>query len=71
MDFIGIFHAIKDAIGPIGASFVMMMVAVGGFLKAIEAVLQLVAPLTPWKWDDNLATMLGKFVALKIFQKKN
>lgn len=70
MDFIGVFNAVKDSIGPIGAAFVAVMIAVGGFLKAIEAVLQLIAPLTKWTWDDNLATTLGKFVALKIFNKK-
>lgn len=49
--------------------FFMIMAALGGFLKAIEAFLQFIAPHTGWKWDDNLATALGKFTARKIFNK--
>lgn len=56
--------------GDLAVAFVAVMVAIGGFLKAVEALLQLVAPFTPWKWDDNLATMLGKWAALKVFNKK-
>ena len=44
--------------------------ALGGFLKGVEAILQIIAPLTKWTWDDNLATMLGKLLANKIFHKK-
>ena len=56
--------------GELWAQILIIIVAVGGFLKAVEALLQLIAPFTPWKWDDNLATILGKIVANKIFQKK-
>jgi len=68
-----IFHAIstiQGMIGPVATAFVLMMVAIGGFLKSIEAIIQVIAPLTPWKWDDNLATLLGKLLANKIFNKK-
>ena len=44
--------------------------AIGALLKGIESILQIIAPFTPWKWDDNLATMVGKILSLKIFQKK-
>lgn len=44
--------------------------AFGAFLAAIQQLIAFIAPLTPWKWDDNLAAILGKFVANKIFQKK-
>lgn len=48
----------------------IIIAAAGALLKGIEAILQIIAPLTPWAWDDNLATLLGKIVANKIFQKK-
>jgi len=48
----------------------VVMATIGGVLKAVEALLQVIAPLTPFKWDDNLATMFGKWAALKIFNKK-
>ncbi len=44
--------------------------ALGALLKGLEAIIQIIAPLTKWTWDDNLATMLGKILANKIFQKK-
>lgn len=47
-----------------------VVVALGGFLAAIQHLLAFIAPFTPWTWDDNLAALLGKFVANKIFQKK-
>ena len=65
---------IKFVIGhynEIWAQILLCIVALGGFIKAVETLLQIIAPLTPWKWDDNLATLLGKFVANKIFQKKD
>ena len=46
------------------------IVALGAFLKGVETLLEIIAPLTKWTWDDNLATMLGKVLASKIFQKK-
>jgi len=52
------------------AQILITIAALGAFLKGIEAILQIVAPLTPWTWDDNIATMLGKIVANKIFHKK-
>ena len=47
------------------------IVALGAFLKGVETLLEIIAPLTKWTWDDNLATMLGKLLANKIFQKKS
>lgn len=44
--------------------------AIGALLKGIESILQIIAQFKPWKWDDNLATMVGKILSLKIFQKK-
>jgi hypothetical protein len=35
---------------------------------AIEKVLEIVATLTPWKGDDNLGILLGKFLGR--FSKK-
>ena len=54
----------------IGAGGLVVLAAVGGMLKAVEALIQIIAPLTPWKWDDNLATSLGKLLAKKVFNKK-
>lgn len=53
------------------AQILIIVTALGAFLKGIETILQILAPLTPWKWDDNLATILGKILAAKIFQKKS
>lgn len=47
----------------------VVLAAIGGVLKAVESLLQLFAPFTPWKWDDNLASLLGKWAANKIFHK--
>lgn len=38
-------------------------------LWAVDQLLKVVAPLTPWKFDDNLADILGKFLA-RFFPKK-
>jgi len=55
----------------ITVAVLVVLAAIGGVLKAVESLVQLIAPFTPWKWDDNLATKLGKWAALKIFNKKN
>jgi hypothetical protein len=52
------------------AQILIVIMAVGSLLKGLEAILQIIAPLTKWTWDDSLATMLGKLLANKIFQKK-
>jgi hypothetical protein len=54
----------------IWAQVLICIAALGAFIKGVETILQIIAPLTPFKWDDNLATVLGKFLAFKIFQKK-
>lgn len=47
-----------------------VIVGFGIFLSAFNSLLRFIAPFTPWKWDDNLAAVLGSFLANKIFQKK-
>ena len=56
--------------GDLWAQILITIAALGAFLKGVETILEIIAPLTPWTWDDNLATMLGKLLAAKIFQKK-
>ena len=63
-------QAIAQNSGQLWAQILITIAALGAFLKGIEAILQIIAPLTKWTWDDNLATMLGKIVANKIFHKK-
>lgn len=38
-------------------------------LYVIDNVLDFVSPLTPWKWDDTVASWLGSMLA-KFFPKK-
>lgn len=38
-------------------------------LWAIDQLLKVVAPLTPWKLDDNLSDILGKLLS-RFFPKK-
>ena len=38
-------------------------------LWAIDQLLKVIAPLTPWKVDDNISDMFGKLLA-KFFPKK-
>lgn len=38
-------------------------------LWAFDQFLKVLAPLTPWKFDDNLADVLGSLLA-KFFPKK-
>lgn len=38
-------------------------------IYAVDCLLDFIAPLTPWKWDDTLASWLGSFLA-KYFPKK-
>lgn len=74
MDIQGLIHSAKDIVEAAKAivpAALLVVAAIGGVLKTIEAVIQIIAPLTSWKWDDNLATMLGKLLANKIFQKKD
>lgn len=54
----------------IWAQVLVTIVALGAFLKGVEGVISLIAPFTPWKWDNDLADLLGRFLANKIFQKK-
>ena len=56
--------------GELWAQILITIAALGAFLKGVETILEIIAPLTKWTWDDNLATMLGKVLASKIFQKK-
>ena len=54
----------------IWAQILVTIVALGAFLKGVEGIIGLIAPFTPWKWDNDIADALGKFLANKIFQKK-
>jgi hypothetical protein len=38
-------------------------------LWALETLISIVAPLTPWKWDDSIGRWLGSILA-KFFPKK-
>jgi len=44
-------------------------VAMVAALWALEQFLRIIAPLTPWDWDDNIVTMFGSLLA-KWFPKK-
>ena len=73
MDLNGLFlqlGAIIVAVKAVITSVLIVVGSIGAVLKGIEALIQIIAPFTSWKWDDNLATMLGKWAALKIFNKK-
>lgn len=64
---------IKFVIGNYNEIWQQILLVVGGFgifLSALNSLIRFIAPFTPWKWDDNLASVLGKFLANKIFQKK-
>ena len=65
-----IIKAIAQHSNELWAQIIITIAALGAFLKGIEAILQIIAPLTKWTWDDNLATILGKILASKVFQKK-
>lgn len=56
--------------GELWMQILVIIGALGALLKGIEGLLGFIAPFTPWKWDDDLAVMLGKLLANKIFQKK-
>jgi len=55
----------------IWAQILVAVAAFGAFLKGVEAVISLIAPLTPWKFDNDLADMLAKITTAKLFNKKN
>lgn len=38
-------------------------------LWTVDQLLKIVSPMTPWKFDDNLADMLGKVLA-RFFPKR-
>jgi hypothetical protein len=44
-------------------------VSIVAVLWSLDALLDLVSPLTPWKWDDTIASWLGSMLA-KFFPKK-
>ena len=54
----------------IWAQILIIVIAFGGLLKGIEGLIGFIAPFTPWKWDDDIAVALGKFLSNKIFNKK-
>ena len=52
------------------AQILVTIVALGAFLKGVEGVISLIAPFTPFKFDNDIADFLGKILASKIFKKK-
>lgn len=40
-----------------------------GVIVGIDQILKIIAPLTPTKIDDNLADMLGKWLAKQLIKK--
>ena len=56
--------------GELWAQILVVIAAVGALLKGLEAILSLIAPLTPWKFDNDLADLLAKITTAKIFNKK-
>jgi len=38
-------------------------------LWALEQLLRIISPLTPWKWDDNIVSIFGKILQ-QFFPKK-
>jgi len=69
-NILAVIKVIQEHGSGVVVAFLFVLSAIGGLIKALESFLQLIAPLTSWKWDDNLATKLGKWAALKIFNKK-
>ncbi len=37
-------------------------VAIGVALWGFEKVLEIITTVTPWKWDDNLGVIVGKWL---------
>lgn len=64
------FQAIFANADSLWEQVLLVVIAFGGFLAALQGLLDLVAPLTPWTWDDSLAKALGKVVAHKLFRRK-
>ena len=52
------------------AQVLIVIAAFGALLKGLEALISMISPYTPWKWDNDLADNLGKLIAHKIFQRK-
>lgn len=67
---IEIIRGIAQHSNELWAQILFTIAALGALLKGIEAILSIIAPLTPWKWDNDIADALGKLLAAKIFQKK-
>ena len=50
-------------IGAIGAWVTTNWVNIVAALWTIDQLLKIIAPLTPWKVDDNIADMFGNLLA--------
>ena len=53
----------------IGAYLTANWIGIVAALWALEKFLELVSQLTPWKWDDNIGIILGKFLKMFFPQK--
>ena len=70
MDIGSLIYFFQAHSGEIWMQVLIIVSAIGALLKGIEAIISIIAPLTPWKWDNDLADLLGKLLASKIFRKK-
>ena len=65
-----IINAVMSHSGELWAQALIVIASIGALLKGLEAIISLLAPLTPWKWDNDLADLLAKVTTAKIFQRK-
>ena len=73
MDIQGLINGLNGVIQnwqQIAVAAAAIPLAIGALLSAINSLLKLIAPLTPWTWDNHLSEVIGKWAAAKIFNKK-
>ena len=56
--------------GELWAQVLVVIAAVGALLKGLEAIISIIAPLTTWRGDNDLAELLAKITTAKIFNRK-
>lgn len=69
MDIFSIVKGIAAHSNEIWAQVLIVIAALGALLKGLEAILSIIAPLTPWKFDNDLADLLAKVTTAKIFNR--